>query len=123
MVSPLVTLWEKLLFWKKPKKPKLDTDYEFYLIDESDYTGIRLLKGDYSGVTYYYGTVSFEELSDFLNLKFEYKVMDSGNYTEEHLHSDSKFVKIIGDILREIILTEEAKYESYRKDNFTQFDL
>lgn len=117
------TLWEKLLFWKKPKKPKLGIDYEFYYIEESDYTGIKLINGKYSGVTYYYGTVSFEELQGFLNLKFEYKLINCGNFTEQDLNSDSKFVIIIGDILREILLEEEAKYESYRKNDTEEFDL
>jgi hypothetical protein len=119
----MAALWDKLLFWKKSKKSRLGIDYEFYHIDETDYTGIRLLKGEYGGIIYYYGTVSFEELSDFLNIKFEYKVIDSGEYTEEHLHSDSKFVKIIGDILREILLEEEAKHESHRNNDTEEFDL
>lgn len=119
----MVALWDKLLFWKKPKKPKLGVDYEFHYIPESDYTGIKLLKGKYSGVTYYYGTVKFEELGDYLNLKFECKIIDSGNYTEQDLNSDSKFVTIIGDILREILLEEEAKYESYRENDTEELDL
>lgn len=115
-------LWDKLLFWKKPKPPELGKDYEFYHIEESDYTGIKLLKGKYQGITYYYGTVNIQEQGEFANLKFEYRLIDSGNYTEHQLNSDSKFVKIIGDILREILLTEEARYAD-RKDDIEEFDL
>jgi len=119
----MVALWEKLLFWKKPKRPKLDADYEFFYIDESDYTAIRLLNNEYAGVTYYYGTVSLQEIQDTLSVKFEYRIIDSGKYTEESLNSDSNFVKIIGDILTEILIEEEAKHESDRKDDTEEFDI
>ena len=116
-------LWDKLLFWKKPKKPEYGKDYTFYNIPESDYTGITILLGKYRGVTYYYGTLQVQEQMGFANLKFEYKVIDTGSYSESDLNSSSDFVKIIGDILTEILISEEAKNESYRNDNTEEFDL
>ena len=102
-------LWEKLLFWKKNKTPKKGVDYEFYNLPESDLTGIRLLKGDYREVIYLYGRVGIEEKGAIAALQFDYKILESGNHTEESLQSDDKFVTIIGDILRELLINGQTR--------------
>lgn len=118
--------WKKILFWKnwtKPKTPKEGVDYEFYNIEESDLTGIKLLKGSYREVTYYYGTVSMKEQGALATLSFEYRILNPNNYTEEELQNDSKFVTLLGDILTEIIISESAYHEQIRKDHSEEFDL
>lgn len=120
------TFWEKIQFWKnwtKPKTPKEGVDYEFYHIEESDLTGIKLLKGIYRGITYYYGTVKLIEQGALANLKFEFKVLNSGTHTEEALQSDEKFVTILGDILTELIISQSATYEQTRNNNTEESDL
>jgi len=120
------TFWEKIQFWKnwmKPKTPKEGVDYEFYNITNSDLTGIRLLKGSYRGVTYYYGVVKLIEQGMLANLKFEFKVIDSGTHDEDSLQSDEKFVTILGDILTELIISEKATNEQTGTDNTEKFDL
>jgi hypothetical protein len=107
----------------KPKTPKEGVDYEFYNITNSDLTGIRLLKGSYRGVTYYYGVVKLIEQGMLANLKFEFKVIDSGTHDEDSLQSDEKFVTILGDILTELIISEKATNEQTGTDNTEKFDL
>ena len=102
-------LWEKLLFWKKNKTPKLGVDYKFHNFPDSDLTGIRLLKGDYREVIYLYGRVGIEEKGVVAALQFDYKIVESGNHTEESLQSDDKFVTIIGDILRELLINGQTR--------------
>ena len=102
-------LWEKIQFWKTPKNPKLNKDYEFHNLDDSDLTGIRLLTGDYRGVIYLYGRVGIEEKGAIAALQFDYNVINPGNHTIESLQSDDKFVTIIGDILRELLINGQTR--------------
>jgi hypothetical protein len=105
----MAALWEKILFWKKPKNPILNKDYQFYNLPESDLTGIRLLTGDYRGVIYLYGRVGIEEKGVVASLQFDYNVIDAGNHTKESLQSDDNFVTIIGDILRELLINGQTR--------------
>lgn len=115
----MVALWEKLLFWKRQKKLKLNIDYEIYNFPDSDLSGIRLLKGKYRGVIYYYGVVKFSELSsmELGRLSFEFRIVESSTFTDEQLYSDDKFVIMLGDILAEMIVNETTG-----KNNIEEFD-
>ena len=118
--------WKKFQFWKnwtKPKTPEEGVDYEFYHIEDSDLTGIKLLKGSYREVTYYYGTVKMQDQGALATLSFEYRILKPGNHTEESLQIDDDFVKLLGDILTEIIINESAQHEQIRKDHSEEFDL
>ena len=105
----MAALWERILFWKKPKILKLNKDYEFFDMPDSDLTGIRLLVGDYRGVIYMYGSVGIEEKGVIASLKFDYKIVNPGNHPGESLQSDDKFVTIIGDILRELLINGQTR--------------
>jgi hypothetical protein len=96
-------------FQKKPVAPKINLDYQFYNLPESDLTGIRLLTGDYRGVIYLYGGVSIEEKGVVAALQFDYNVINPGNHTKESLQSDDEFVTIIGDILRELLINGQTR--------------
>ena len=96
------TLWEKILWWKKPKK----TEYKFYNHDK-DFTSIEITSGPYSGVIYSYGKVKLDQESVIPQLKFSFMVMNSGNFELEALEKDQDFVKIMDDILTEIIIENE----------------
>ena len=102
-------LWEKLLFWKKKQNPKLNKDYQFHHFENTDLTGIRLLTGDYREVVYFYGRVGIEELGEVASLKFDYEIHDAGKHTVESLQSDEKFVTLIGDILRELLINGQTR--------------
>jgi hypothetical protein len=96
-------------FQKKPVAPKINLDYQFYNLPESDLTGIRLLTGEYRGVIYLYGGVSIEEKGVVAALQFDYNVINPGNHTKESLQSDDEFVTIIGDILRELLINGQTR--------------
>ena len=104
----------------KKKPPKNGVDYEFYNITGSTLTGIRLLKGKFSGVAYYYGVVKVVEDLDIAKLTFEFKIMECGNHSEESLHNSAEFVTMIGDILTELIITEQAKNEQIGDSDFEE---
>jgi hypothetical protein len=65
-----------------------------------DHWAIKLLEGDYEGVTYQYDTVAFEEENGQTILKFNTITVENPN--EKDLTSES-FKDTIGDILVEII--------------------
>ncbi len=76
-------------------------------------TGIRILKGPYAGVLYYYTNAAVEEQGYLATLKFGYMIVDSANYAKNELEKDEKCVTMLGDILSEIILME-GNFESPR---------
>jgi hypothetical protein len=102
-----------LQFWKKPKKLKLDEDFRFHDFPDTDLTGIRILRGSYAGVLYYYTNAAVEEQGYLATLRFGYMVVDSGNLNKMDLEKDENFVTMLGDILSEIILME-GNFESPR---------
>ena len=105
----MVILWEKMLFWnlKKHKKFKENIDYKFHNFPDTDLTGIEILRSEYTGIVYYYTYASVSEDINMANLKFGYHVVKSMNYDKNDLNNDAKFVTMLGDILTELILTEE----------------
>lgn len=115
----MATLWDRLLFWKKPKKPKEGIDYQLYNFPDSDLTGIHLLKGVYQGVIYYYKMAQIVEEGTFARLKFTYGIENFGNHDEEALRNDQNFVIIMGDILTELLETNEQT----RTNNTEEFSL
>lgn len=106
-------LWDKIAFWKKPKKFEPGVDYEFHDFEDSDLTGIRIIQGPYAGVLYYYTGASVAEEGLGAVFKFGYQVVDSGNHTRKDLDSDENFVTMMGDILTTIILMD-GQFESPR---------
>lgn len=118
--------WKKILFWKnwtKPKTPEEGVDYEFQPIDDSDLIGIKLLKNPYQDIFYYYGTVKMQEQGALASLYFEYRLLNVDSDKEQSLQNDEKFVKLLGDILTEIIIKETAYNEQARKNNTEEFDI
>ena len=113
MKSLMAALWDKIAFWKKPKSFEPGVDYEFHDFEDSDLTGIRIIKGDYAGILYYYTGASIAEEGMGAVFKFGYQVVEAGNYTRKDLDSDEKFVTMMGDILTTIILMD-GQFESPR---------
>lgn len=106
MKSLMETLWAKLAFWKT-KPLKEGVDFVFHDFEDSDLTGIVILKGDYAGVVYYYTNANIAEEGMIARLKFGYQIVNSNEYGRDYLEKDEKFVTMIGDILTQIILTED----------------
>ena len=105
----MVTFWEKLQNWlKKPKTPKEGVDFEFFDFPDSDLTGIHLLKDEYLGVIYYYKMASFSEVEGTPKLSFSYEIFQTDKLTHTELTTDAVFDKLVGDILIEIMVTNET---------------
>lgn len=103
----MVTLWDKMMFWKKPKKFKEGVDFKFHDFEDTDLTGIEILRGDYAGILYYYTYASVTEELNMAKLKFGYHVVNLMKYDRDALTDDASFVTMLGDILTELILTEK----------------
>lgn len=114
--------WRKMSFWKK--KPLTEgVDYEFYHVENSTLTGIRLLKGEYKDICYYYGQVKVQEHGEVATLNFDFKSLYSPVLTDEQLQSEEKFVTLIGDILMQILIDKVATHEQIRKDDSPELDV
>lgn len=115
-------LWAMLTFWRAPRSIEVGKDFEFYDFEDSDLTGIRILRPEYAGVIYYYTNASIEEVGMGARLKFGYQVVKSGNHIKKDLENSEEFVTMIGDILSQIILSEK-QIESPRKIYSEESDL
>ena len=96
-----------MMFWKKPKKFKESIDFKLHDFEDTDLTGIEILRGVYAGVVYYYTYASVTEELNMAKLKFGYHVVNLMKYDKDALTEDATFVTMLGDILTELILTEK----------------
>ncbi len=83
---------------------------DFELADnpiQGDSYAVNLKTGKYKGVSYMYGQVDIKEQleADVATLKFNYQLIDCGNFDNKTLEEDEGFMTHIGDILT-FILTE-----------------
>ena len=102
--------------------------YVFKKIKDDEYVdqtfiGLTEEAGRYQGVIYSYGKVSVpieaEENPDgTLPFKFEYDIIDSNGWKQEDFGED--FFELIGDILVDIITTEESYIDNDRANNFNE---
>lgn len=106
----MVTLWEKMQFWKRPKVYREKIDYDFVEFEGKDITGIILLIEEYKEVIYHYHKARIVEEGELARLQFGYTIIHPGNFDIDDLNSDEKFHTIMGDILT-IILESKAKDE------------
>jgi len=111
----MARLWEKILFWKKPKMLEQDVDYTFVDFDNSEITGIALLMEKYNGVIYHYHKARIVEEGEMARLQFGYTIVHPGKHEPDVLNSDEEFHTIMGDILT-IILMKKAEDEQTRTD-------
>ncbi len=116
-------LWEKLLFWKKPKMLEEGRDYGFIEFKDTEITGIQILAGDYKGVVYHYEKARVKEEGEIARLQFGFTIVNPGNHDIDLLQKDENFVTIMGDILTQILLSKAKADEQARTDNSEEFDL
>jgi len=116
------TLWEKLLFWKKPKKMLEEgVDYHFFDFKDTDISGIELLMEKYKGVIYHYQKARVVEEEGFARLQFGYTIVHPGEHDIDDLTKDDDLHTIMGDILTTILATQ-ANEQTRTNDN-QEFDL
>jgi hypothetical protein len=84
-------------------KEGVDFNFNIPEKDGSTELSIELTSGEYSGVTFSYGKVSFEEdvENEDASLVFEYTVIDSNGFDD--LEENDDFKNHLGDILVSII--------------------
>lgn len=80
--------------------------YSFIEIENVDVSAIKILCGKYTDVVYCYGAASVNEEGVAAMLRFDYIIIESGNYSTEQLTEDEEFHTMIGDILVEMIAIE-----------------
>jgi len=97
----MVALCEKIFQKKKLLKYKLQNS------PVDDATWVEITDGKYSSVVFSYGTVRFSWELDIPKLQFSYDILHSGNHDSDLLKNDQEFVTMMGDILTEIIITNE----------------
>ena len=119
----LETLWDKIAFWKKPKMLEENKDYSYVNFEDTDLTGIVLLKEPFKGVIYHYGRARVVEQGELAKLEFGYTIVSPGEHDPDDLKNNEKFHTIMGDILT-LILAEKAKQdESVGTDDFEESNL
>ena len=68
---------------------------------------VRIISGAYKGTVYTYGHVSFEEVDDNVNCKFEYNIIEK----PDNIKEDEIFVNQLGEILVDILVEEIEEVE------------
>jgi hypothetical protein len=106
-------LW-KIFPWiqkKNPPKPNYSVDHR----DENTYFTIN--EGKYKNITFVYSNAQFFENDVHPTLKFNYRIISSDIFDEEHLQNRQDFVIMLGDILQDYILEKARNFESTRSSN------
>jgi hypothetical protein len=111
------------MFWKKKsKKLSEGVDYRLIDIENSDLTAVQLVRGKFSGVTYYYNGAKIVEEGVMARLQFGYNIINPGKFSIEQLTTNEQFSTLMGDILTQLILKEEV-YGQTRAFDTEEFDL
>ena len=94
----------------KTTNPKHQDDYVFVEKPGEDFTGLKLISGQFASIVYKYGNVGFRPESEAVNgalpMVFDYTVIE--NRIEADTDSQ-EFIDHIGDIL--VVLLEEQMKE------------
>jgi len=94
--------------WFEKEQKTLTKGVDFDLIDTRNSddaiirTSVKILSGKYKDIVYHYGKVGIKENSDTPIVKYQYVITKEGKFDVKKLHTDKKFIKLMGDILVEI---------------------
>ena len=94
--------------WFEKEQKTLTKGVDFDLIDTRNSddaiirTSVKILSGKYKDIVYHYGKVGIKENSDAPIVKYQYVITKEGKFDVKKLHTDKKFIKLMGDILVEI---------------------
>lgn len=81
----------------------LNEDYTVIEDPQYETMPVKLLTGPYAGVILRFTTVMLPE-SESAPMKYNFAMLDSGNYTEKELRADQRFLKHTGLVLNAMIL-------------------
>ena len=101
--------------------PKHNIDYELIDSDEGTITGVGIKKGKFAGVLYHYGKARINEEGELARLQFSYTIVSSPTIPIDDLIIDEEFHTFIGDILTDILMSQENHYEEIRNDDSEKF--
>jgi hypothetical protein len=78
---------------------------------------IKILKGSFKNIVYYYGGVKIVPEDDNHKLAYQYTVWDSAGISKDFLKNSEEFTTLMGDILVAIIAdeSEEGEYVTPRE--------
>ena len=108
--------------FQKKKTFKENVDYVFYDLEEFGPTAIKILRGKFKDVIYYYRGASISEEGALARLKFGYNIISTGNLSEEFLTNSEEFNTLMGDLLSELIIKEDVYGQTGTFDT-EEFDL
>jgi hypothetical protein len=123
----LIVSWFHRAFHRDTPRPLLKegVDYTFIEIQlDEPVDAIKITKGPFADVVYYYGGVKIIPESNVNRLAYQYTIWDSAGHPKQELISSSEFQTYIGDILVSIITDEQNKgvYAAPRIDDPQEFD-
>lgn len=91
---------------------KMNEDYIFEIDENNAY--VKIISGEYLGTKYMYGKVSAHEDKDtkegFLDFSFDIVETD---LNKEMLEKDENFIKVVGDILVNVITEQMLRNKEY----------
>ena len=108
-------------FKKKPMTPQYNVDYVLIDSDEGDITGVGIKKGKFAGVLYHYGKARINEEGELARLQFSYTIVSSPTIPIDDLIVDEEFHNFIGDILTDILMSQQNHYEEIRNNDPKEF--
>ena len=106
--------------WKK-KMPQHNIDYVLIDSDDSKTTGVGIKKGKFAGVLYHYGQARINEEGELARLQFSYTIVSSPTIPIDDLIIDAEFHNFIGDILTDILMSQQNHYEEIRNNDPKEF--
>jgi hypothetical protein len=98
-------------------KYKEGIDWQFvnpdgYSFEDAPVTAIGLLMDEYKGVLYHYHKARVVEEGEGAKLQFGYTILQSGQHDIDNLMKDDNFIEVMGDILSDIIVTQQQSEQS-----------
>lgn len=108
--------------FSKNKKFKENVDFEFYDVEDYGITAIKIIKGKFKDVIYYYQGASISEEGEMARLRFGYQILEAGNFSIEFLTNSEEFNTLMGDLLTQLIVKEDV-YGQTRTFDTEEFDL
>ena len=111
-----------MTLFSKKKMYKENVDFQFYDIEDYGLTAIKILRGEFKDVLYYYQGASISEEGEMARLKFGYQVLEAGSFSVEFLTNSEEFNTLMGDLLSQLIIKEDVYGQTGTIDT-EEFDL
>jgi hypothetical protein len=103
--------------------PQHNIDYVLIDSDDGKKTGIGIKTGKFKGVLYHYGKARITEEEYQARMTFSYTIVSSPFIPIDELIENEEFHTLIGDILTDILMSQERANEKIRTYNFEEFDI